>query len=119
VPKKADERLEAAAAWIRQQRGKSKRDAAPVGETVDRVLAKNGLAKRVAQASVIDEWPQLVGTQIARVTQAESVTADGVLWVRVATAAWANELSMMAPRILARVNAERKGRIREIRWVPK
>ncbi|MEP7325228.1 MAG: DUF721 domain-containing protein [Gemmatimonadota bacterium] len=119
MPKDAEERLEAATAWLRKQRGTSKRDAAPVGETVDRVLAKNGLAKRVAQASVIEEWPELVGMQIAKVTQAESVTADGVLWVRVATAAWANELSMMTPRILARVNAERKGRIREIRWVAK
>jgi len=119
MARRPEDRLEAATAWVRSQRGKSKRDAAPVGETVDRVLAKNGLAKRVAQASVIEEWPGLVGTQIAKVTQAESVTADGVLWVRVATAAWANELSMMAPRILARVNAERIGRIREIRWVPR
>src|SRR6185436_20812373 len=110
MAKRAEDRIEAATAWLRAQRGKSKRDAAPVGETVDRVLAKNGLAKRVAQAAVIEEWPELVGIQIAKVTQAESVTADGVLWVRVATAAWANELSMMAPRILARVNADRKGR---------
>ena len=117
MAKSPEDRLEAATAWLRKQRGKPRRDAAPVGETVDRVLAKNGLAKRVAQASVIEEWPELVGTQIAKVTQAESVSADGVLWVRVATAAWANELSLMAPRILARVNSDRKGRIKEIRWV--
>ena len=35
-----------------------------------------------------------------------------------ATAAWANELSLMTPRILARINAGRTGRVREIRWVP-
>ena len=38
--------------------------------------------------------------------------------VRVATAAWANELSLMTPRILARLNAGRTGRVKEIRWVP-
>jgi hypothetical protein len=46
------------------------------------------------------------------------VTQDGVLRVRVATAAWANELSLMTPRILARVNDGRQGRVKEIRWVP-
>jgi predicted nucleic acid-binding Zn ribbon protein len=60
----------------------------------------------------------LVGPQIAAVTAPESVTADGVLRVRVATAAWANELSLMTPRILARLNAGRSGRVKEIRWVP-
>lgn len=119
MPSRPEDRLEAATAWIRKQRGKARPAAAPVGDTVDRVLAKNGLARRVAQASVIEEWAQLVGPQIAAVTQAESVSADGILWVKVATAAWANELSMMAPRILARVNADRKGRIKEIRWVPR
>jgi Dna[CI] antecedent, DciA len=41
-----------------------------------------------------------------------------VLRVRVATAAWANELSLMSPKILARLNAGRSGRVKEIRWSP-
>jgi predicted nucleic acid-binding Zn ribbon protein len=68
-------------------------------------------------ASVVEDWPDRVGPQIAAVTQAESVTPDGVLRVRVASAAWANELSLMAPRIIARLNAGRSGRIREIRYL--
>lgn len=119
MAKRPDDRLEAATNWIRQQRGKAKPLAAPVGETVDRVLAKTGLARRVAQASVIEEWATLVGPQIAAVTQAESVTADGVLWVRVASASWATELGLMTPKILARVNAEKKSRVKSIRWVPR
>jgi len=39
------------------------------------------------------------------------------LRVRVATAAWANELSLMTPQIIARLNAGRQGRIRGIRWI--
>ncbi|HEY7612813.1 MAG TPA: DUF721 domain-containing protein [Gemmatimonadales bacterium] len=81
-------------------------------------LRRSGFAKRVQQAGVIDAWPELVGPQIAAVTAPESVTQDGVLRVRVATAAWANELSLMTPRILARVNAGKQGRVKEIRWVP-
>ena len=75
------------------------------------------LSKRLEQAGVIEAWPSLVGPQVAQVTIADSVTADGVLRVRVASAPWANELSLMTPAILARVNAGRKGRIREIRWL--
>jgi predicted nucleic acid-binding Zn ribbon protein len=115
----ADDRLAKATAWLREQRASKKKGRmATAGEAVDRFLARAGLAKRVAQASVIEEWPELVGLQIAAVTRAESVSPDGVLRVLVSTAAWANELSLMTPRIMARVNAGRKGRIREIRWIP-
>jgi predicted nucleic acid-binding Zn ribbon protein len=77
-----------------------------------------GLTKRVQQAGIIEEWAELVGPQIAAVTAPESVTPDGVLRVRVATAAWANELSLMSPKILARLNAGRSGRVKQIRWAP-
>jgi predicted nucleic acid-binding Zn ribbon protein len=76
-----------------------------------------GLTKRVQQAGIIEEWAELVGPQIALVTAPDSITPDGVLRVRVATAAWANELSLMSPRILARLNAGRSGRVKEIRWL--
>lgn len=113
----ADDRLDRATAWLRKQRATSKSRLATAGEAIDRFLARAGLARRVAQAGVVDEWPGLVGPQIAAVTRAESVTPDGVLRVLVATAAWASELSLMTPRILAKVNAGRAGRIKEIRWV--
>jgi predicted nucleic acid-binding Zn ribbon protein len=77
-----------------------------------------GLTKRVQQAGIIEEWAQLVGPQIAAVTTPESVTPDGILRVRVVSAAWANELSLMSPRILGRLNAGRSGRVKEIRWMP-
>jgi predicted nucleic acid-binding Zn ribbon protein len=77
-----------------------------------------GLTKRVQQAGIIEEWAELVGPQIAAVTAPESITPDGMLRVRVATAGWANELSLMSPRILARLNAGRSGRVKEIRWSP-
>jgi predicted nucleic acid-binding Zn ribbon protein len=77
-----------------------------------------GLTKRVQQAGIIEEWAELVGPQIAAVTAPESITPDGLLRVRVATAAWANELSLMSPKILARLNAGRSGRVKEIRWAP-
>ncbi|MBI1968139.1 MAG: DUF721 domain-containing protein [Gemmatimonadetes bacterium] len=89
-----------------------------VGEALHQYLAKSGLAKRLAQAQVIPAWPRLVGPQIAAVTAPESVTADGTLFVRVATSAWMTELQLMSPDIMARINAGREaGRIKTIRWL--
>ncbi|MGH7528522.1 MAG: DciA family protein [Gemmatimonadales bacterium] len=90
----------------------------PLSAALASYLRQSGFAKRVQQAGIIEQWAELVGPQIAAVTEPESVTQDGVLRVRVATAAWANELSLMTPRILARLNAGRSGRVKEVRWVP-
>jgi predicted nucleic acid-binding Zn ribbon protein len=100
-----------------ESRGSRKRAPAPLGDAVSAWLSRTGIGARVAQAAIIVEWPRLVGEQIASVTEAESITPDGLLRVRVATAAWANELSLMTPQIIARLNAGRQGRIRGIRWI--
>ena len=81
-------------------------------------LATSGLAERVGQASIIAEWPALVGEKIAAVTEPEAVSPDGLLRVKVASPAWASELGLMTPAIIARCNAGRPARIRGIRWVP-
>ncbi len=94
-----------------------RREPARVGEMLAEWLRRAGLTRRVDLARAVEDWPALVGPQIAAVTRADSVTPDGVLRVRVASAAWATELSLMAPRILARLNEGRQGRIRDIRWI--
>lgn len=89
-----------------------------VAEVLQGYLRSSGLAKRVGQASVVEEWAGLVGPKIARAAVADSVTQDGTLFVRVPSSAWRQELSLMAPDILEIVNRERKdGKIRKIRWL--
>lgn len=88
-----------------------------LSEALTEWIRRAGLVRRMDLARSLEDWPERVGPQIAAVTQPESVTPDGLLRVRVASAAWANELSLMTPRILARLNAGRSGRIREIRWI--
>ena len=90
----------------------------PLGEALDEYLRTAGLKKRLQQAAILEEWAVLVGPQIAAVTAPQFVTADGVMRVHVATAPWATELGLMTPRILARLNQGRLGRVKEIRWVP-
>lgn len=89
-----------------------------VADALRGYLTRSGFGPRLAQAQVVAEWPRLVGPQVAAVTRAESVTPDGTLFVRVATSAWRNELQLMMPELMARVNAGRgAGRINTIRWL--
>ena len=84
------------------------------------VLRDSGIAERVEQARLIPEWPMLVGTQIAAVTEPTSIAADGTMFVRVTTNAWMNELSLMEPELLRALNAT-PGRapVKKIRWLLK
>ncbi len=90
---------------------------ASISDVLARYLKRSGLARRVEAAGIVADWADLVGPQIAAVTEPDAVTADGILWVRVVSAPWAQELRMMTPRILGKLNQGRTGRVREIRWV--
>ncbi|HTR20140.1 MAG TPA: DUF721 domain-containing protein [Gemmatimonadales bacterium] len=95
-----------------------KRAPMAVGEALKGYLTRSGVGSRIAQAQVVMDWPRLVGAPVAAVTAPESVTPDGTLFVRVTTSAWMNELQLMTPDIMARVNAGRgAGRIKTIRWL--
>lgn len=76
-----------------------------IGALLAGVLRQAGIDARVAQAAVVPEWPDLVGAQIAAVTEPLSVSADGTLWVAVATHAWMTELSLLEPELLRSLNA--------------
>ncbi len=89
----------------------------PIGEAIKKYTASAGLARRIDLAQAVEDWAERVGSQIATVTRAESVTPDGILRVRVPSAAWATELSLLKPKILAKLNAGRRGRIRELRFI--
>ena len=86
-----------------------------IAEAMKGYLSRAGLRERLEQSGVIEEWPRLVGAQIAKVTAPESVTRDGTLFVRVASAAWMQELQLMTPTVLARLG-ERSKTIKRIVW---
>ena len=89
-----------------------------VGSIIANVLGDRGLTERVKQATIIPEWPALVGPQIARVTTPESITANGTLFVRVTTTSWMNELSLLEPELLKSLNAKGdRSPVRRIRWM--
>ena len=83
---------------------KEKQRPEAIGAAIARFLNTSGLGARVEQAQIVAKWPELVGAEIAAVTQALSVTPDGVLMVAVRSHPWMNELSMMERELLAVVN---------------
>ena len=98
------------------ERKKKKPEA--LGDLVANFLGESGLADRVDQASVIPDWPKLVGPQIAKVTSPQSISANGTLFVHVTTNAWMTELSLLEPELLRSLNADAKRTpIRRIRWL--
>lgn len=95
-----------------------RRRPASVGDVLASVLARAGLTERVAQAGVIPAWPQLVGAQIAAVTEPVRLQADGTLVVRVRSHAWMQELSLLEPELLRQVNADpSRPPVARLRWV--
>jgi predicted nucleic acid-binding Zn ribbon protein len=94
-----------------------KRRPVPIADALSGFLKRQGLDKRVEQASAIDAWPVAVGDKIAAVTKAMSVTPDGTLFVSVLTNAWMTELSLMEPQLLAALNVPgSRQRVRKIRF---
>ena len=96
----------------------SRRTPAKLGDVVASVLKHAGLTDRVAQASVIPEWPRLVGPQIAEVTEPLLLQQDGTLVVVVKTHAWMQELTFLERDLLARLNADAsRPPIVKLRWM--
>jgi predicted nucleic acid-binding Zn ribbon protein len=89
-----------------------------LGDVVASVLQQAGLTDRVAQASVIPEWPSLVGPQIAAVTEPALLQQDGTLCVAVTTHAWMQELSLLEPELLRSLNRDAsRPPILRLRWM--
>ncbi len=86
-----------------------------LGEALQQYFERRGIKRRIRQASVIPEWHELVGPQIAKVTTPREVWRDGTLVVSVTSAAWMQELQLMSPMILKKLGKHAKG-IRRIMW---
>ncbi|RRD43438.1 DUF721 domain-containing protein [Buchananella hordeovulneris] len=84
--------------------GKSRRDPKRLGAVGERVLARLGLTEAVAGGKVAAMWPSLVGPQIADHTKVEACT-DHNLVIRTDSTAWAQQLRILTPNLLARIEA--------------
>jgi predicted nucleic acid-binding Zn ribbon protein len=88
-----------------------------IGGTIQDLLANLDTGGHFELVRLIRLWPQVVGDTIARRTQVSSLKFHTAV-VKVSTAMWIQELNLMRPQILSRLNAAmRNDAVREIRFV--
>ena len=76
-----------------------------IGEIVRSVLSERGYLKQCFEVEIIKKWPDIVGERISKVTECTDVR-DGVLYVRVFSSSWRNEISFLKKEIIDRIKKE-------------
>ena len=85
--------------------GPDERDPQLLSSAIPRMIEDRGWSVPAAVGGVMGRWGEIVGSHIAaHCTPLEF--NDGILTVRTDSAAWATELRMLAPQLLAKLNAE-------------
>lgn len=80
-------------------------DPQPFGRLINRLIDDRGWQKTAAQARLMGSWDTLVGGDIAAHCQPRSLR-DGELVVEAESTAWATQLRLLAPGILATLSRE-------------
>lgn len=95
--------------------GKDGRDPTLIGDTLARMATERGWTDELSVAGVVGRWRELVGDQVADHCTPETFD-EGLLVVRTDSTAWATNLRMLVPELLARLETE-VGRdvVREVR----
>jgi len=89
---------------VKRARRPPMRRAAKAGDLLDTLLAGWGIDARLRQYQAITIWAEVVGPQIAARTRPEKIR-DGVLEVCVDQPTWMQQLQLLKPQILAKLNA--------------
>ena len=88
---------------IRQPRQRKRSQPTLIGDLLTQGLGKNPqVAQKVHQYKLWSQWNQLVGAQIAAQAQPQRMQGT-TLVLGVTNHAWIQELSMMRPQLLAKV----------------
>ena len=85
--------------------GPDARDPAPLASTLQRWLGDAGAGADLTKATVLGRWAEIVGAEVADHCEPVSLV-DGELLLRAESTAWATQLRMLAPQIVAKINRE-------------
>ena len=88
----------------------NKRGLSPAAGAVEGYLKSQELAAALRPHLAKAHWAEVVGPQVAGVTQVEAVRS-GVLFVRVKNSVWANELTLLKDDMVRRLNQKLGGRV--------
>ncbi|MGY1601987.1 DciA family protein [Geodermatophilus sp. SYSU D00815] len=80
-------------------------DPQPLGRLVDSLVSAQDWSERTKVGTVFGRWSALVGPDIAAHCTPQTLT-DGELLVQAESTAWATQLRLLAPSILAKLRAQ-------------
>jgi predicted nucleic acid-binding Zn ribbon protein len=80
-------------------------DPQALGDVLNSVMDEQGWAEKLANTRVFTDWPGLVGPDIASHSAVEQFE-EQILHVRTSSTAWAKELKLLAPQLVAKLNDE-------------
>jgi predicted nucleic acid-binding Zn ribbon protein len=74
-----------------------------VGGALDELIGGLGIKSKLQEYDAVVSWEVVVGERIAQMTTAVKIT-QGILFVRVRTSTWRNELTMRKTQIKDKLN---------------
>ena len=87
------------------ERRSGEHDPALLGDAVRNFMAEHGLEARHGVARVLQDWPALVGDEVASHVRVEGFD-DGVLALRADSTAWANQMRLLSATLQRRLEEE-------------
>ncbi|RLV57292.1 DUF721 domain-containing protein [Aeromicrobium phragmitis] len=78
-------------------------DATPVSDFLGDLVRQQGWSDQLAATRVFTDWPAIVGPEVAQHCEVVDFT-DGVVRIQATSTAWAKELTLLAPRLVAKLN---------------
>ncbi|MDG4857442.1 DciA family protein, partial [Streptomyces sp. T-3] len=83
------------------------RDPLPLGAAINRLITERGWETPAAVGGVMGRWPQIVGEDLAKHCVPQKYDEDErVLTVQCDSTAWATQLRLLAPQLVARLNQD-------------
>ncbi|BBC34702.1 UPF0232 protein IQ64_14435 [Streptomyces graminofaciens] len=83
------------------------RDPMALGPAINRLITERGWETPAAVGGVMGRWPEIVGEDLARRCVPERYDEDErVLHVRCDSTAWATNVRLLAPQLVARLNED-------------
>jgi predicted nucleic acid-binding Zn ribbon protein len=83
------------------------RDPMALGSAINRLINERGWEAPAAVGGVMGRWPEIVGEDLAKHCEPERYDEDErVLTVRCDSTAWATNLRLLAPQLVARLNED-------------
>ncbi|MBL7025138.1 MAG: DUF721 domain-containing protein [Candidatus Marinimicrobia bacterium] len=74
-----------------------------IGNVFTQLFNDLGINKAIQQNMAVSRWAEIVGERIAQISEAERIE-NGVLFVKVSSPVWRNELVFMKSNLINSVN---------------